>query len=442
LKNKVLDKWDSMAISLGIVIGVGIFRVPADVAKYLPGAGPLILLAWFVGGLISLSGAFCYAELAAMYPDTGGDYAFLRRGYGKLAAFLYAWSELLIIRTGSIAAISYLFSDYACGLFSLDKSMSKPLAIVVVILLGALNILGLSVGRRVQNALSLTKVAAIVLLIFCALLSGQGDISRLTTGPVETPSLSLLSSFALVLIPILWTYGGWQENVFVAGETKDAGKNLPFALTGTVLVVSSLYIFLNAIFLYLIPTETMANSKLIAADVLSVLYGGQTSSKVLEALVVIYAIGSINAMIITGSRVTYAMAQDVPLFKLLASEKPEATTPIRALAVNVVGACIFVILGSFDRLLFFTGIVVWLFFALVATTLFVFRRRSADHARPFVVPFYPYLPAIFIFACLALCLNTFCTFPQQSLFGLGLVASGVPVFYLSHHLANIGVLKP
>jgi amino acid transporter len=430
-----------MAISIGIVIGVGIFRVPAEVAKLLPGSGPLILLAWFVGGLISLAGALCYAELSAMFPDTGGDYAFLRRGYGKQIAFLFAWTELLIMRTGSIAAISYLFADYACGLLSLDKAMSKLLAVAVIIFLGALNFMGLRFGKNVQNVLSLTKVAAIVLLIVCALTSGHGEISRLTTLPHEEPTLSLLSAFVLALIPVLWTYGGWQECVFVAGETKDAGRTLPFALTGVVLVVSSLYILLNALFLYLMPLDKLATSTLIAADVMKLLYGGGLSSTILEVLIVIYAIGTINAMIITGSRITYAMAQDVPLFKILAAERPDATTPIRALVVNVVGACIFVLLGSFDRLLFFTGIVVWLFFALVVASLFIFRARFAKIDRPFVVPFYPLLPAVFVLVCLGLCLNTLFTYPEQSLFGLALVATGVPVFHLSQYLVHKGIIK-
>jgi len=430
-----------MAISLGVVIGVGIFRVPAEVAKYLPGGGPLILLAWFVGALISLAGAFCYAELSAMFPDTGGDYAFLKRAYGKAIAFLFAWTELLIMRTGAIAAISYLFADYACALFAVDKSMSRVLAVGVVVLLGALNLLGLTIGKNIQNALSITKVAAIVALIGGALLWGHGDAARLITNNDAAPPISVLQAFILALIPVLWTYGGWQESVFVAGETKDAGKSLPFALMGTVLVVGSLYTLLNALFLYLIPTDKLATSPLIAADVMTLVYGSGMSSKILEALISIYAMGTINAMIITGSRITYAMAQDVPLFKILAAEKAESTTPIKSLLVNVFGACIFVLLGSFDRLLFFTGIVVWLFFALVVASLFVFRKTNPDLARPFRVPFYPLLPAAFVLVCAALCLNILLTYPQQSFFGLAIVASGVPIFYLSAYLVNKGLIK-
>jgi APA family basic amino acid/polyamine antiporter len=192
----------------------------------------------------------------------------------------------------------------------------------------------------------------------------------------------------------------------------------------------------------LIPASDMTRSTLIAADVMKLLYGGGVSSKLLEVLIVIYAVGTINAMIITGSRITYAMAHDVPLFQILASESKQSATPIKALFVNVVGACIFVLLGSFDRLLFFTGIVVWLFFALVVASLFVFRKRFPEMARPFVVPFYPVLPAVFVAVCLGLSTNTLCTYPEQSLFGLGLVATGIPVFYLSQYLVGKGMIKP
>ncbi len=375
-----------------------------------------------------------------MYPETGGDYAFLRRAYGHLVAFLFAWTELLVIRTGSIAAVSYLFSGYACALLGVDKAMMRPLAIGIGMLLGAINVMGLNVGRKLQNTLSLTKVAAILLLISGAAVVGHGNVCHLTGLPQEAPSLNLVSSFLLALIPILWTYGGWQESVFVAGETKNAGKTLPFALTGVVFVVSSLYILANAVFLYLIPPDRLVNSTEIAADVLKLLYGG-VSSKILEVLVVISAIGSINAMLIIGSRITYAMAHDVPLFKVFASESSDSKAPVRALGLNVAGACIFILLGTFERLLFFTGIAVWLFFALVVASVFVFRIRNPAIRRPFVVPLYPWLPACFIFVCVSLCLNTLWIYPRESLLGLALVASGIPVFCLSQYLVRKGILK-
>lgn len=193
-------------------------------------------------------GALCYAELAAMFPETGGDYIFLRKGYGKLLAFVYAWTELAIIRTGSIAAISFLFADYACDFFCLHKSFAKAIAIAVIITLTILNLAGLSFIKRFQNLLTLAKVITLVSLILVGALSDKGDWSRIVTTLDTQPSWSLLSSFALALVPILWTYGGWQENTFAAGETKDAEKSLPFALLGTIIATSSVYILVNAVF--------------------------------------------------------------------------------------------------------------------------------------------------------------------------------------------------
>ena len=259
---RVLTKWDSMAISTSIVIGIGIFRVPSDIARYLPDGGLVILLAWFVGALISGVGALCYAELSARFPENGGDYVFLREGYGKLVAFLYAWTELLIIRTGSIAVSSFLFADYACGFFSLPKTATKLLAIGIVIILSILNFLGLQHIRKLQNVLTLIKVVALLLLILTGFLSGKGDLTRITAIPAQNLDWSFLSAFALALVPILWTYGGWQENTFAGGETSDAARSLPFALIGTVITVGITYILINALYLYMIPTEQMIASPL------------------------------------------------------------------------------------------------------------------------------------------------------------------------------------
>ena len=278
---------------------------------------------------------------------------FLRNGYGKLVAFLYAWTELLIIRTGSIAAISFLFADYACALFSIDKSIAKLVAIGVILVLAILNLIGLNYAKRVQNTITLTKVAALILLVCGGLLCAKGDVSRIAAIPHLSLGLPLISSFALALIPILWTYGGWQENTLISGETRDATKSLPFALQGTVLVTSCIYILVNALFLYIIPPERIASSPLIAADVLNLLYG-RLGGKLLEALVVLFSIGSINALLITGSRITYAMAADIRIFKIFAVTSSQNMTPVAALLLNALGACIFVILGNFDRLLFFT----------------------------------------------------------------------------------------
>jgi len=426
-----LGRWDAMAINLGIIIGVGIFRVPCDVAKCLHST-PLILLAWSVGAVISFMGACCYAELSTSFPETGGDYIYLRNAYGKLVAFLYGWTNLIIIRPGTIAAVSFLLADYACGLCGLGTSWSKTLALAAVVIFAGVNIRGTEWGRTVQNGLSLAKVLALILLIWCGFGCAKGNLSFMTSITHEDINTNLIMSFGLAQIPILWTYGGWQESVFVAGETRDAKKSLPFALLSTVILVGVIYLLLNAVFLYLFPPNQLSTMTLVASDVLRLLWG-ETGAKLLAVLVVLCASGCVNGMIITSSRLTFSMFQDIPALKVLSDPDLQCGAPRKAILVNALGSAVFIIVGSFDRLLFFTGIVVWIFFALVGCCIFVFRHRYPQAERPCPVFLYPWLPAGFILVCLGLSLDTFLKFPEQSLLGLTLVAIGVPVFYFLRH---------
>lgn len=427
--NRILSKWDSVAISLGIVIGVGLFRVPSDVAKLLPEGGLVFLLAWVAGGIISFFGALCYAELATTFPETGGDYVFLREAYGKVIAFAYAWTDLTIIRTGNIAVLAFLFAEYAASLFSSDRSLVKPLAVGVVVVLALLNLLGIEWGRRAQNALSITKVAALILLIVSGLLDSQGRAGRIFASSHAPLTGAAISSFLLAMIPILWTYGGWHENTFVAGETKDAHKSLPFSLLTTVMIVGSIYVLANGVFLYGFSTEQIATSPLIAADMLNRQFGA-LGAKALAALVVVFSLGSINAIIITGSRITFAACSDVPTLRKLAAVTTKSTTPVISVILVSAVACLFILVGSFDQLLFFTGNVVWLFFALVVSTLIIFRQRQTEDRGQFRVPGYPYLPVLFMLVCLGLSINTWLTFPWQSACGIALAITGIPLYLL------------
>lgn len=426
---RVLGRWDAVAISIGIIVGVGIFRVPCEIAGYLPN-GPLILFAWVLGAVISFMGASCYAELSTTFPETGGDYVYLRNAYGKLVAFLYGWTNLTIIRPGSIAAVAFLLSDYACAVLGAPASLTSPVAACAIAVFSAVNLGGMRWGRIVQNGLILAKVLALGLLIWCGFASGQGDVSRLCSfGHVQVDA-HLITSLGLALIPILWTYGGWQESVFVAGEAKDARKDLPVALLNTVALVGFIYILLNAVFLYLYSAEQLSHMTLVASNVLSLLWGA-TGAKVLAALVVLCAGGCINGMIITSSRLTFSMFQDIPVLRFLSDADLGAGAPRKAIVLNALASAAFVVAGSFDQMLFFTGIAVWLFFAVVVSCLFVFRFRYPDIERPCPVYLYPWLPAAFMLVCVGLCTDTMLAYPAQSLVGLALVAAGIPFFYLS-----------
>jgi len=247
---KALSRWDSVAIITAIVVSVGIFRVPAEVAKFLKSPA-LMLIAWFLGGTISLLGALCYAELSSSFPKTGGNYVYIRETYGRQAAFLFGWAEVLAIRAGSIAAIAFISAEYLRSLLSIDISFIKSMAIFIVLALSFINIFGLRYGKRIHNLLTVINISALVSIILFGVISQKGDIAHFHSGafPLDKNILSLLG---LALIPILWAYGGWHENTFVAEETKDAGRTLPQALTIGVSLITALYLAVNFLYIYLI----------------------------------------------------------------------------------------------------------------------------------------------------------------------------------------------
>ena len=425
---RILGCWDSVAIILAIVIGVGIFRVPVEVAKYLSSPN-LIILAWLCGGLISLLGALCYAELSSSFPRTGGNYIYLRESYGPLVGFLFGWTQLLVIRTGSIAAVSFIFAEYLQSFLSMNIYLIKPIAIFIVLILSYINVVGLRYGKRVQDVITIAKISALIIIIVFGVISQKGDISHFHSVQ-NNLDRRIFPLFCLALIPILWTYGGWHENTFMAGETKDARKILPIALFIGVSIITSIYVAMNFLYIYLIPASEIANTNLIASDMLQILFG-KSGRKILEALVIISSLGCINAMIITGSRITYIMAKDNVIFKYIGEVNTKYNTPLRAIIINAVWTIVLIILGTFNKLLFFTGILVWLFFALAVGGLFILRYKFPGIERPYKVWGYPLIPAIFILICIALFMNTVIFYTFQSFIGLCLLMSGIPVYFIS-----------
>lgn len=425
---KVLGLWDSAAIIIGIVIGVGIFRVPAEVAKYLP-SPELILLAWLLGGAFSLIGASCYSELSSSFPETGGDYVYLKESYGPMAGFLYSWTCLLVMRTGAIAAVAFIFAEYFVSFLSLDRSLVKLIAISIVLILSFVNIRGLRQGKRLQNISAVAKVATLMGIIAFGFLSKKGDVSNFHPLPV-TGETGLLPLLGLALIPVLWTYGGWHENTYVTGETKDARRVLPLALITGAVVITLLYICMNTVYIYLVPIEKMAGAKLIVSDVMQILFGRQ-ATKIVEGAVIISAFGAINGMIMTSSRITYAAGRDNPVFRYLGRVHERFHTPSRSIIINGFWSVLLIIWGTFNKLLFFTGVLIWLFFGAIVAALFILRRKFPDIKRPHKVWGYPVTPIIFILACLWLVVNTIIYYPFQSFAGICLMTSGIPVYLVS-----------
>ena len=440
-RENILSRWDSVAISVGIVIGVGIFRVPAEVAHHLASAD-LILLAWFAGGIVSFLGALCYAELASRFPSSGGDYIYLKEAYGKITAFLFAWSELLITRTGSVAAIALMFGEYATALFGWSGQVIKPLSISIVLLLAVLNLYGLRRSSRLQNIFTVTKVVALAVIIVAGMAGlvsgGKTTVPAFHFGTSQMNfDWATISMFGVALVPILWTYGGWRDNVFLAGETKEAETSIPFALLTTCGVVTAIYVAMNFLYLSYIPVEKLKDAPLVASDLLLALFG-EGGAKLLEALIVIYGLGAINALLLTGSRIGHAMSHDNPLFGTLSKVNENTGVPVRSLVFNALWSCVLVLTGTFEKLLFFTGLAVWIFFAMVALAIPIIRMRAAKASAPgelkasqfFNVPAYPLTPLLVAVISLGLAASTIMYYPWESLMGTILVGAGVPLYFM------------
>ena len=430
---KSLGFWDSMAIAVGIVIGVGIFRVPAEIAQYL--ASPmLIIFVWVLGGIISLIGASCYAELSSSFPETGGDYVYLVKSYGPGMGFLYGWTSLLVIRTGSIAAISFIFAEYLHSFLSLDQSLVKLSAVAVVALLSFINILGLRPGKILQNVATIAKVLTLLAIIILGISSGKGDLSNFSPQNLGAQR-NLFALLGLALIPVLWTYGGWQEGTYVTGETKDPRRVLPRALMIGTLTITVFYLLLNLVYIYLVPVAEIAKSNLIASNIMHILFG-RPATKIIEILVVVSAFGAINGMVITSGRITYALGKDHPVFKYLGKVGPSLRTPARSIAANALWVIVLILWGTFTKLLFFTGVLMWLYFGLIVIAVYVLRHRYPDLERPYKVWGYPVTPFVFILACFWLVITTVRFYPFQSLVGILLALSGIPVYLFSRKLAK------
>ena len=383
---------DVLALTIGIVVGAGIFRTPALVA----GASDtevILLLAWLAGGVLSIIGALCYAELASACPHVGGDYHFLRRAYGPRTAFLYGWARLAIIQTGSIALLAYVFGDYAAAVFPLGPLGPTIYAATAVILIGAANWAGVRFGAGAQGWLTLAEVAGLVLVIVAGLLLAPAapHVPHVPDGGA--------GAIGLVMVFVLLTYGGWNEAVYMSAELENAPRRIGRIMIVALGIVAILYLLANLAFLNALGLAGMAQTDAVAAEVMRRAFGG--SGAVLISLVVaVAALTSANATAITGARSTCALGRSFAALRWLGRWNSARDTPANAILAQSAMALLLVIAGAFARDGFrlaveYTAPVFWAFLLLVGVGLFVLRRREPDLPRPFRVPLYPVLPAIF-----------------------------------------------
>jgi APA family basic amino acid/polyamine antiporter len=428
-----LSEWDAAAIIIGIIIGVGIFRVPGDVARQMPST-MWILGLWLLGGILSLVGAFCYAELSAAFPRTGGDYVYLSMAYGRWAGFLFGWAKLVVIRTGSIAAMAIVFAEYMGRFFSsgaeegLFVHVPVALAIFGITLLTVINIIGLRFGRDVQNFLTVVKLLALGALILLPVLLSKGSAGNFQVTGAMPQDRGFFSAFGAAMVLVLWTYGGWSESALVAGEVRDPSRALPRSLILGTLTVTLVYVLTNVMFLYVYPATDMAGSKVIGADVGAAVIG-PVGGDFVAILVVISTFGALNGLILTGARITYAAGQDHPVFFWLGRSNERYGTPALALVVQGLVACgLVIILRQFEDLVYWTGFAVWLFYGMVGASLYILRRKYPDVERPYRTWGYPVTPLLFVLVCAAMMVSSVWAVQEWALLGAALILVGLPVY--------------
>jgi len=414
---------------VGGIIGAGIFVSPAVVAQRV-GSGGLTLAVWALGGLVALAGAFCFAELGARLPRAGGGYVYLRDAFGRLPAFLYGWTLLLVIATGATAAVAVTFARYAIPLLGLPDGAERPLAVGAIVLLAALNYRGVRPAAFMQNVFTLLKLAALALVIVAGLsLVPTAPGSRLPAPAGDVGLWGVGLAVGTALIPVMFTYGGWQQTNFIAEEIVDAPRTLPRALVLGVGIVIAVYLLANAAYLRALGPAGLAASSAPAADTLEAALGG-AGRRVISAGIAVSAFGFLNLVILVTPRVFQGMAADGLFFDAVARLHPRHRTPTAAIAIQAAWAGVLALSGTYAQLLDYVVFGDWIFFGAAAATLFVYRARDGGAGAPgFRVPAYRLVAGFFVLAAVYVVVSAVRAEPANALKGAALIALGIPVYW-------------
>jgi APA family basic amino acid/polyamine antiporter len=417
-----LGLFDATMLVMGGIIGSGIFMNPSVVARHVSSPS-LILGAWAFGGLIALAAAFIWAELATLRPEVGGQYAYLREAFHPAVAFLYGWGLLLVIQSGGMAAVAVTFARYFLDLTQLPLSGNQVAALVLAALT-VINCLGVRAGGTVQSFLMVLKIVAIVALIFCGLLIASPQ-SQATTQSVPPLSFSLLTAIGAAMVPVLFSYGGWQTATFVAGEIREPRRNLPRALLIGVIGVVVLYLLVSAACLYVLNPAGLAQTTTPASDVMRVALG-PIGAKLIAAGIAISTLGFLSQGMLTAPRVYFAMADDGLFFKGVAQVHSRTRAPLVAIALQGLLAIAIAFWGRYEQILSYVVSVDFIFFGL--TALCLFRLRGKNDAGGIKVPGHPFTTILFTAICWIVVANTVYREPENTLIGLGILLAGIPAY--------------
>ncbi|MGB0582092.1 MAG: APC family permease [Limisphaerales bacterium] len=448
-----LSVWDSVSIIIGIVIGVGIHETAPTVMAFA-GSATNTMLFWIGGGILSLMGALCYAELASAYPRSGGEYCYLTKAFGRPTGFLFGWSQLTVVRTGNVGMMSFIFAEYAAKLWNLGPTATIVLAIAAPLTFSGLNILGVVFGTRTQNALTILKLIGFTGIAIAGLAFGEGS-------PQEASTAAATPNLGLALLFVLFTYGGWNDAALVTAEIKDSRRNIVRSLVIGVAVITAVYLLVNAAYLNAMGYEAAKQSSGIAAEALRLAFGDH-AAKIMSVIVMISALGAVNGIIFTGARIYATMGEDHRFFAWLSRWHPKFGTPIWSiLAESAITLALILVLGTesgrgmidavlkpfgglaiewsgrpFNNLFQWCAPFFWLFFFAAGLSLFVLRWKEPKVERPFKTPLYPHTPIGFS-AASGWCLYSSIDYAGKLLFlGAVPVLLGVFVYLWSNQVTK------
>jgi APA family basic amino acid/polyamine antiporter len=454
---KQLSVTDAVAIIVGIVIGAGIFRTPSLVAANTSSES-MFLLAWVLGGAVSLIGALCYAELSTTFPNAGGDYHFLSLAYGKRLAFLFAWARMSIIQTGSIAVLAYIFGDYLSQVVSLGTYSSVLYAALIVVVLTGINIAGIRMSTIAQKVFTSTEVAGALLVVVVGLFiaPASAELDNLSAAAIVDGTLSVQPAVAttpappeagsflgLAMVFVLLTFGGWNEAAYISAELKSGRRGMARVLIISIVIITVIYLLVNLAFSRALGHSAMASSDAVGVDLMKQVWG-PTGVWLIGMLVAFSALTSVNATIFTGARTNYAVGRDFKIFSLLGKWNNQAAGPVNAFLVQGLISLALISLGlitrsGFETIVEYTAPVFWFFFLLVGISVFVLRKKAPDAERPFRVPLYPVLPLIFCLSSGYLLYSSLMYTGVGALVGIGVLLVGL---FLQRKPGTINQIKP
>lgn len=430
-----LSVFDAVTIMVGIVVGIGIFKTPALVAGNVESEAAFLGV-WIAGGLVTLIGALCYAELAAAHPHAGGEYHFLGRAYGRSMAVLFGWARGSVIQTGAIAAVAFVLGDYAQQIAPIGIYGAAIYAALSIMALTALNVAGTVQSKTLQIGVTLIEVGLIAAIIVWGFLGSAGDAAPAVSTAPESAALGMAMIFVLL------TYGGWNEAAYLSGELKDPGRNMARVLVIGTAILVALYLLANAALLAILGLDGLRGSQAVATDMMRVV-AGDAGAFIVSLAIVVAALSTLNATIFTGARVYFAMARDITLLPRVGEWNQRGRAPVNGLLAQGAVALLLVALGAasrdgFQAMVDYSAPVFWAFLFLVGLALPILRWREPDRTLPFRVPLYPFTPALFCLSCLYMLHASLAYTGNGAFIGLGVVVVGLPLLLFQRRPAGVG----